>query len=148
MIFEVLSLIYTWHHGWDWTMFSTAKILLSYSCLSPWEPLPWWATAVDRGVRIDEFAIVQRRRFCVDIQDRTSSLLHYLVYCFLIFVPNAIELTSPIQYLVYCVSENQSLSFTLSFTLLDPMITSLPFNTSLISDLLLRGDLFEGGNHL
>lgn len=106
------------------------------------EPLLWI------GVSRDEFAIVQTRRFCVDIQHRTSSLLHYLVCCFLIFVPNAIELTSPIQCLVCCVSENQSLSFTLPFTLLDPMITSLPFNTSLISDLLLRGDLSEGGNHL
>lgn len=84
----------------------------------------------------------------MDIQNRTSYLLHYLVYCFLIFVPNAVALTSPIQYLVYCVSENQSLSLTLPFTLLEPMITCLPFNTSLISVLLLRGDLFEGGNHL
>ena len=32
------------------------------------------------------------------IQDKTStsSLVHDLVYCFLIFIPNAIEVTAPI----------------------------------------------------
>lgn len=132
MIFQALSLIYTWHHGWDWNLFSTAKLLLPYSYLSPWESLPWWATAEDRDVRIVEFAVVKTRRIWVDIQNRTSYLLHYSVYCFLIFVPNAVVLTSPIQYLLYCVSENHSLSLTLPLTLLEPMITSLPFNTSFI----------------